>query len=393
VKGRAAGELSAWVVAIVWLVHGGYNKLLGGSPRHLAIVQAIPGFEGATGVHALVIVGILEVCVGLWVIAGVAPRLCAVTQTAALIAMNIIELTFARHLLLWPAGLIPVNLFFLTLAWIAAGTARHRWLRVRLRRHPVPIEAHFRDCLTLTYALPASVLRPLLPPGLELETRDGYGFVAIALVQTESLRPAGLPAGLGQDFFLSGYRVFTRFRSSQGRSIRGLRILRSDANRRRMVVGGNLLTHYNYRHCRSAIDVSPDRVRVTVETRDGLGDLIIEADPNSEMLPAGSPFKSWREARYFAGPLPFTFEYEEETHSIIAIQAVRGRWKPTPIAVDVRRVGFFNHPCFEDCTPLLAAAFRVQDIDYRWERGVRIPLAEAPLSQAARRTGMNEATA
>ena len=29
------------VVAAVWLVHGLFNKLLGGSPRHLAIVQAV----------------------------------------------------------------------------------------------------------------------------------------------------------------------------------------------------------------------------------------------------------------------------------------------------------------------------------------------------------------
>jgi uncharacterized membrane protein YphA (DoxX/SURF4 family)/uncharacterized protein YqjF (DUF2071 family) len=390
---RVVGELVAWLVGIVWLVHGGYNKLLGGSPRHLAIVQAVHGFDGTTGVYVLAIVGVLEVCIGLWVVTGFAPRLCAVTQTLVLVSMNVIELTFARHLLLWPAGLIPVNLLFLTLAWIAASTGRHRWLRVRLRRHPVPIEAHFRDCLTLTYALPAAVLRPLLPPGLELETRDGFGFMAIALVQTEALRPAGLPAGFGQDFFLSGYRVFTRFRSSEGRSIRGLRILRSDTDRRRMVVGGNLLTHYHYRHCRATIDPSPDRVRVTVETRDGRGDLILEASQHRATLPAGSPFESWKEARYFAGPLPFTFEYEEETHSIIAIQAARRRWKPTPIAVDVRRVGFFNQPYFQGCTPLLAAAFRVEDIDYRWERGVRFPLSESPVSGAAPRTDIEEVTA
>ena len=33
--------MTAAVVAAVWLVHGLYNKLLGGSPRHLAIVQSV----------------------------------------------------------------------------------------------------------------------------------------------------------------------------------------------------------------------------------------------------------------------------------------------------------------------------------------------------------------
>ena len=35
---------------------------------------------------------------------------------------------------------------------------------------------------------------------------EGHGFLAIARVQTERLRPTGWPAFLGRDFFLSGYR-------------------------------------------------------------------------------------------------------------------------------------------------------------------------------------------
>ena len=105
------------VVASVWLVHGLYNKLLGGSPRHLAIVQSIPGLNGATGELALTIVGAFEVLLAAWVLSRRAPHVCAAAQTVTLLSMNAIELTFARHLLLWPAGLVPVNLAFLALAW------------------------------------------------------------------------------------------------------------------------------------------------------------------------------------------------------------------------------------------------------------------------------------
>src|SRR5438552_4181764 len=79
-----------------------------------------------------------------------------------------------------------------------------------------------------------------LPPGLQLDTWQGRGFVAIALVQTRGLRPVGLPARLGQDFFLSGYRIFARFTPASGRqrTLRGLRILRSDTDRRLMVLFG-----------------------------------------------------------------------------------------------------------------------------------------------------------
>ena len=63
----------------------------------------------------------------------------------------------------------------------------------RFKRHPISIVAHFRHSLVLTYALPRECLEPLLPPGLILDTHGDLGFVAIAMVQTESLRPSFCP--------------------------------------------------------------------------------------------------------------------------------------------------------------------------------------------------------
>src|SRR5262249_38923527 len=158
--------------------------------------------------------------------------------------------------------------------------------------------------------------RPLLPPGLELETHNGDGFVAVALVQTEALRPAGCPAVLGQDFFLAGYRIFTTFRTADGRTLRGLRILRSDANRARRGAGGNLLPHYTYPWARGSRAAAGDRLPASARTPDGGGALDVAVRLGGDALPAGSPFASIREARRFAGPLPFTFDYEPETHAI-----------------------------------------------------------------------------
>jgi uncharacterized membrane protein YphA (DoxX/SURF4 family) len=361
-------------VATVWLVHGVYNTLLGGSPRHLAIVQSVPGLGGATGASMLTAVGLFELAMGVWVLTGRRLRLCAAIQTAVLLTMNIIELTSARPLLLWPAGLLPVNLLFLGAMWIAANPSWLDGLRARLRRHPFAIDAHLRDCITLTYALPAATLRPLLPPGLELDTVGDEGFVAVALVQTRRLRPAGVPPALGRDFFLAGYRIFTRFERPDGRTIRGLRILRSDADRDLMVAGGNLLTHYNYHRCSAAVAVTADRIHVGVSTTDHGGDLDVEVNLRDASLPKGSPFSSVREARRFAGPLPFTFDYEPETHAIIAIEARRTNWRPAPVGARVARLSFFDQPAFADCTPRLAAAFHVSGVDYRWRRGVRYAL-------------------
>jgi len=247
-------------------------------------------------------------------------------------------------------------------------------MRHLLQRHPFPVDAFFRHSLVLTYAYPARLLEPLLPPGLVLDTLRGYGFLAIALVQAERLRPAFLPAAIGRDVFLAGCRIFAR--RTGGQSLRGLRILRSLTDQPWMWCAGNLFTHYQYRLCRSCLRETAAGLEWTVATRAGDSDLEIElpylGQPAS--LPEASPFVSEREARRYAGPLPYTFDYEPETHSIVSIRGVRSEWNPSPVRVVVRRNSFLNQPPFRAAEPLLANAFYLRDVPYRWERGVRTPL-------------------
>lgn len=251
-------------------------------------------------------------------------------------------------------------------------------LRQRLQRHPLPVVAFFRHSLVLTYAFPQKTLEPLLPPGLVLDSLGDFGFVAVALVQTEALRPAFLPRVLGQDFFLCGYRIFTRFTTRRGRKLRGLRILRSDTDRRRMVTFGNLLTHYQYRLAQIRVAASEQRLEIRTSTPDAKADLhvIARLDGGAAPLPAGSPFRDWHQARLFAGPLPFTFDYEPATHSIVLIEGVRRSWRPAPVTVEVLQNTFFDHEPFRATEPILASAFHVENIDYRWKRGVVEPLPE-----------------
>lgn len=101
-----------------------------------------------------------------------------------------------------------------------------------LKRHPVAVRAFFDDTLALTFAAPAEKLRGMLYPGLRLDEWEGLGFVAVAMVRTREMRPEFLPAALGGSFFLIGYRIFVRHRTSGGRTLRGLQVLRSDTDRR-----------------------------------------------------------------------------------------------------------------------------------------------------------------
>lgn len=242
-----------------------------------------------------------------------------------------------------------------------------------LKRHPIPVSAFFRHSLVLTYAFPPEILEPLVPKGLVLDVFRGYGFLAVALVQTERLRPSFLPAAWGGDFFLSGYRIFTRL-ANGAESKRGLRILRSDTDRKWMVRAGNLMTHYNYHYCHAKLEYSRRQMHWTTQTPRSEADLEVVANLADEPvpLPVNSPFTTLAEARRFAGPLPYTFEYEEATGSIIGICAIRQNWTPQPVAVEVRHNTFLDQEPFCGASAVLANAFYVSDVPYAWQRGRRL---------------------
>ncbi len=245
-----------------------------------------------------------------------------------------------------------------------------------LKRHPIPIRADFEFVLVLTYSLPAPSLTPFLPPGLHLDEWNGHGFLAVAFVQTHHLRPAVLPSFLGQSFFLSGYRIFSRYSCLDGGNLRGLRILRSDTNRKLMSVMGNLLTHYNYQIAQVELERNTRSLQLHITTPDGSGDIQLNAnlDTTDGFIPDGSPFSNEKDARRFTGPMPYTFDYERETNSIIRIQGVRKQWRPRLVPVSVSKLGFFQQDIFSDTKPVLASCFYIEDIDYLWKRGIREPL-------------------
>ena len=242
-----------------------------------------------------------------------------------------------------------------------------------LKRHPFATKAQFDFSLVLTYALPREILEPLLTPEMTLDTFEGYGFVAIAMVQTKQLRPHFLPAWLGQDFFLTGYRIFTRYQNKAGRNLRGLKIIRSDTDKFLMTKLGNLMTSYNY--CKAVVEINrpgEQQLEIKISTPNAEADLQVSADISceAETLPINSPFKNKRDALRFAGPLPHTFSYERKTNSVIIIKGVREEWHPQLVNVEVKNTTFFNQPCFRGVAPILASAFYVANIPYRWERGI-----------------------
>ena len=245
-----------------------------------------------------------------------------------------------------------------------------------LKRHPLSVRAHFDFVLSITYALPPATLLKFLPRGLCLDEWNGLGFLAAAFVQTRGLRPVLFPKFAGSSYFFGGYRVFCRFVTRDGKELRGLKIVRSDTDKKMMVTLGNLLAHYNYHLAEVDLRRTADLVNLRIVSHDGNGDtdLIAEIAHPGEFLPDGSPFSNVRDAQRFAGPMPFTFAYETETNSIIRVQGLRKGWKPRLIPVAVKKLSFFDQEAFADAKPVVASCFYMEGIDYHWRRGVREPI-------------------
>ena len=235
-----------------------------------------------------------------------------------------------------------------------------------LKNHPFAVEAYFESSLVFTFAVPKEELQRLIPDALELDVfQNQWAFVAVAMVQTEDLRPKGFPKILGNDFFLIGYRVFVRYKNEAGKNLRGLYILKSETNKKKMQFLGNIFTHYNY----TTTDIQQVLDNNTKEIFSAKSKFKVKISSKEEniSLPKNSPFADWKEARRFAGPLPFTFTINTEKKEVLIIEGVRQNWIPNPVEVIDYEFDFLKKLKLKN--PILANAFIIKNVPYYWKKG------------------------
>lgn len=235
-----------------------------------------------------------------------------------------------------------------------------------LKNHPFAVEAFFESSLVLTFAVEKEKIENLIPECLELDVfEEKWAFVAAAMVETKNLRPKGLPKIFGRDFFLIGYRIFVRYTNEEGKRIRGLYILKSETDKKAMEFFGNFFTHYSY----TTTDIQKTANGNLTEIKSLKSDfkLIIENSGEGIALPKSSPFSDWKEARRYAGPLPFTFSYFPATKEVLIIEGVRQNWKPKPIKVESYHFAFLDELKLSGAK--LANAFIIENVPYQWKKG------------------------
>lgn len=120
-------KLLTILIGSVWVFHGLYSKVSDGIPRHRQIVGRILG-EGIAD-QATLVIGLLEISLGLWIFSGILRRSCALVQTLALVSMNFLEILLAGDLLISASGMVALNLGFITLIWYWASLPQNPAIR------------------------------------------------------------------------------------------------------------------------------------------------------------------------------------------------------------------------------------------------------------------------
>ena len=115
-------KLLTILIGSVWVFHGLFSKVSNGVPRHRQIVGRILGEGIANG--ATLVIGMLEILLGLWIFSGFQRRTCALVQTLALVSMNVLEILLAGDLLISAPGMVTLNLGFIALIWYWASFSR-----------------------------------------------------------------------------------------------------------------------------------------------------------------------------------------------------------------------------------------------------------------------------
>ena len=126
-------------------------------------------------------------------------------------------------------------------------------------KHPF-LTARWENLALLTYVVPPEALRPHLPPGLDLDTRDGHAFVSLVGFDFLDTRVMGVPWPGFRDFPEINLRFYVRHGDE-----RGVVFIRELVPQRLVAFAARTLYNepYTATPMQSLRDETPDRLTMT----------------------------------------------------------------------------------------------------------------------------------
>ena len=235
-----------------------------------------------------------------------------------------------------------------------------------MRPLPFPVKAWFDTFVVLFFSIDKNKMMEQLPYPLNPDCYKEHALLAVAIVKTKNFRPSFLPSWMGMKFNLVGYRFLSTYQLNETKSIRGLKIIKSQTDQKFMKFFGDKLSQYKFNYNPIKIETRDDLVIIEGEGIDIK--LRVHENPSNTPLPTQSVFENWPSARKYAGPLLYTFEINMFQKQISITEGTRKNWTPKPIEVISYDLEFLKQENISSLQPMLSAAFQVTNIPYSWKK-------------------------
>ena len=234
----------------------------------------------------------------------------------------------------------------------------------------VGLTAHLTNMFLVNFAVRADVLRQHVPPVFALETKDGYGFMSAVIARVEAMRPRGAPKLLGRDFDSVVYRVPVRYRSNNGRTVRGFYFPRSDASDWLLSLGGFWQRLFKTCWSHVAMMQRHGETRFTVVPSDFSNARIAARFVRSRRhsrLPESSCFATIQQADEFLIARPIALHYDSRRREVAIVLVRRAHWNARVASVQQAEFDYVRALAGRDPQAVrFDSVLYVQRVPYVW---------------------------
>ncbi len=249
------------------------------------------------------------------------------------------------------------------------------------RRMPLAMRAAFQDLFLVTYAVAPDVLGRLLPPAIHPWVHGGRSYISIVVGNLRGMAPRPIPETFGTNYYQIVYRAVVAIRPREGPERRGVYFLRSDANDPVMSFFGNRLTEFRFHYFHTgAIGMfrRNDRVLVSVESKDGGGDLVVcmaNQGAAEDHLPAAG-FASVGDEKEILVELFNAYAHDTDNGCVYDLEVERGEWEIERLAAVDHFSAFFEEEPFTEANAELMSLLAIENCEYVWKPMKRIDVTD-----------------
>jgi uncharacterized protein YqjF (DUF2071 family) len=234
---------------------------------------------------------------------------------------------------------------------------------MRLPKHPFPVQALFRNCHLVNFAVDPSALARVLPAPLVPDVYADRAWLSVVIAQMSSMRPVGVPELLGVTYNQVVYRAVVRHGNA-----RGVHFLRSDTDSRLMSALGNAMSFFAFHHADIALGRQGDAQTVELHSHEGMADIRARFRPAAQ-LPPTSVFPDLATAKTQLVELFDAYHPRADRPVTDLVSIRRNDWELAVVNDELGEYALMRDSAwFPAGSAVLDSVFAVEDLTYRWNR-------------------------